>query len=90
MPIEVYSHDEGCSVTGGYVYRAKAVPAAAGRYFYGDYCSGNVWSLKVDGGRATDVRREPFEVQSLTSFGLDAAGELYFATGNGRIYKLAR
>jgi hypothetical protein len=44
----------------------------------------------VDGGRATDVRREPFQVQSLTSFGVDAAGELYFATGNGRIYKLAR
>jgi hypothetical protein len=90
MPIEVYSHDEGCSVTGGYVYRGKAVPAAAGRYFYGDYCSGNVWSLKVDGGRATDARREPFQVQSLTSFGVDAAGELYLATGNGRIYKLSR
>jgi glucose/arabinose dehydrogenase len=90
MPVEVYSHDEGCSVTGGYVYRGKAVPAAAGRYFYGDYCSGNIWSLKVDGGRATDVRREPFQVRSLTSFGVDAAGELYLATGNGQIYELAR
>jgi glucose/arabinose dehydrogenase len=90
MPIEVYSHDEGCSVTGGYVYRGQAVPAAAGRYFYGDYCSGNIWSLRVDGGRAAEVRREPFQVQSLTSFGVDAAGELYLATGNGRIYKLAR
>jgi hypothetical protein len=90
MPVEVYSHDEGCSVTGGYVYRGNAVPAAAGRYFYGDYCSGNVWSLKVDGGRATDVRRESFQVQSLTSFGVDTAGELYLATGNGRMYKLAR
>jgi glucose/arabinose dehydrogenase len=90
MPIEVYSHNEGCSVTGGYVYRGKAVPAAVGRYFYGDYCSGNIWSLKVDDGRATDDRREPFQVQSLTSFGVDVAGELYLATGNGRIYKLSR
>ncbi|HEU5278465.1 MAG TPA: PQQ-dependent sugar dehydrogenase [Gaiellaceae bacterium] len=89
QPIETYSHDEGCSVTGGYVYRGRAVAAATGRYFYGDYCSGNVWSLRVQDGRAVDVRREPFRVGSLTSFGEDAAGELYLATGNGRIYKLA-
>ena len=43
----------GCSVTGGYVYRGKKVPAAAGRYFYGDYCSGVIWSLKIASGRAT-------------------------------------
>ena len=88
-PIAVYSHDEGCSVTGGYVYRGRAVPAAAGRYFYGDYCSGTVWSLRIDAGRAVDVRREPFRVGSLTSFGEDNAGELYLATENGRIFKLA-
>jgi glucose/arabinose dehydrogenase len=88
-PIAVYSHSDGsCSVTGGYVYRGKAIAAAIGRYFYGDYCSGIVWSLRVQGGRATDVRREPFRVMSLTTFGVDAAGGLYFGTGNGRIYKL--
>ena len=90
-PLDVYSHDEGgCSVTGGYVYRGRAVAAASGRYFFGDYCSGIVWSLRVQDGRAVDVRREAFRVPSLTSFGEDAAGELYFATGNGRIFKLAR
>ena len=90
-PIDVYSHDEGgCSVTGGYVYRGRAVSGAAGRYFFGDYCSGIVWSLRVQDGRAADVRREPFRVMSLTSFGEDAAGELYFATGNGRILKLSQ
>jgi glucose/arabinose dehydrogenase len=89
-PVDVYSHDDGsCSVTGGYVYRGRAVAAASGRYFFGDYCSGNVWSLRVQDGRAADVRREPFRVSSLTSFGEDVAGELYFATGNGRIFKLA-
>jgi glucose/arabinose dehydrogenase len=87
-PIEVYSHGDGCSVTGGYVYRGRAVSAAAGRYFYGDYCSGNIWSLRVANGRAADVRRESFHVGQLTSFGEDVAGELYFATGDGRIFKL--
>src|SRR5919198_1034083 len=89
-PVYVYSHaDNNCSVTGGHVYRGSAVSAAAGRYFFGDYCSGFVWSLKIDGGRATDVRREPFRVSSLTTFGEDVRGELYLGTGNGRIYKLA-
>jgi len=89
-PVHVYSHSQGCSVTGGYVYRGTAVPAATGRYFFGDYCSGSVWSLRIDGGRAVDVRREAFSVDSLTSFGEDPAGELYLATGGGRILKLAR
>jgi glucose/arabinose dehydrogenase len=88
QPIQVYSHSDGCSVTGGYVYRGRAIAAAVGRYFYGDYCSGIVWSLRVQGGRATDVSREPFHVSSLTTFGQDAAGELYFGTEGGRIFKL--
>jgi glucose/arabinose dehydrogenase len=88
-PVYAYSHaDSNCSVSGGYVYRGRAVAAAAGRYFFGDYCSGTVWSLRIANGRAADVRREAFHVSSLTSFGEDASGELYFATGNGRIYKL--
>ena len=88
-PIYVYSHeDSNCSVTGGYVYRGRAVGAAVGRYFFGDYCSGTVWSLRIDHGAAADVRREPFTVPQLTSFGEDAAGELYLASGSGRIYKL--
>jgi glucose/arabinose dehydrogenase len=88
-PVYVYGHaDSNCSVTGGYVYRGREVSAAVGRYFFGDYCSGEVWSLRVENGSATDVRREPFRVASLTSFGEDAAGELYLATGSGRIYKL--
>jgi len=88
-PVYVYSHaDNNCSVTGGYVYRGHAVAAAAGRYFFGDYCSGTIWSLRVENGSATDVRREPFNVGQLSSFGEDAAGELYLATGGGRIYKL--
>jgi hypothetical protein len=89
-PVLEYSHDSGCSITGGYVYRGRAVPAAVGRYFFGDYCSGDVSSLRMQGGAATDVRREPFRLQGLTTFGTDAAGELYLGTQSGRIFKLAR
>jgi glucose/arabinose dehydrogenase len=90
-PVFVYNHHEAnCSVTGGYVYRGRAVTAAVGRYFFGDYCSGIVWSLTIANGRAADVRRESFRVPSLTSFGEDVSGELYLATGTGKIYKLAR
>jgi glucose/arabinose dehydrogenase len=88
-PIAVYDHGQGCSVTGGFVYRGSKVPAAVGRYFYGDYCSGNVWSLKVVNGRATSLRKEPFKVENLSSFGEDAAGELYFVSHGGTIYRLA-
>ena len=88
-PVYVFSHaDNNCSVTGGYVYRGHAVVAAVGRYFFGDYCSGSIWSLRITNGGATDVRREPFRVDTLTSFGEDASGELYLANGGGRIYKL--
>jgi glucose/arabinose dehydrogenase len=88
-PAYVYSHDGGnCSVTGGYVYHGPAVPAAVDRYFFGDYCSGAVWSLRMDAGAATQVRREPFAIRGLTTFGTDARGELYFGTESGRIFEL--
>jgi glucose/arabinose dehydrogenase len=89
MPIGEYSHSQGCSVTGGYVYRGASVAAAQGRYFYGDYCSGRIWSLRVSGGAATDLRQESLRVSTLTSWGEDARGELYAVSGSGTIYKLA-
>jgi glucose/arabinose dehydrogenase len=88
-PIQVYSHALGCSVTGGFVYRGKARPDLVGRYFYGDYCSGTVWSLKVVKGRASGLRREPFTIPALTSFGEDNRGGLYAVSGRGLIYRIA-
>jgi glucose/arabinose dehydrogenase len=89
-PIQVYRHgDDGCSVTGGYVYRGSAVPAAKGRYFYGDFCSGMIWSLRVENGRAVDNRREPMRIANLSSFGEDARGELYAVSLNGGLYRLS-
>jgi len=89
-PVQVYSHNGGnCSVTGGYVYRGSAVPSARGRYFYGDYCTGEIWSLRVSGGRALDNRREPGRIGSLSSFGQGANGALYAVSLNGSLYRLA-
>jgi glucose/arabinose dehydrogenase len=90
FPLVVYSHSQGCSITGGYVYRGKAVASARGRYFYGDYCSGTVWSLRTSRGKLTSgPRREPFSVGNLSSFGEDAAGELYATSLDGTVYKLS-
>ncbi len=78
-PLYVYGHVQGnCSITGGYLYR--------GRYVFGDYCSGAVWSLRLVGGRAVDVRREPIHVAALSSFGRDGQGRLYAASLRGTIY----
>jgi len=88
-PVYEYTHDRGgCTVVGGYVYRGKARPAERGRYVFGDYCSGLVWSTRVRQGRATAVRQERFRVPELTSFGEDAAGEIYAASRSGTIYRL--
>jgi glucose/arabinose dehydrogenase len=87
-PVRVYSHSIGCSVTGGFVYRGRAVAAARGRYFYGDYCSGRVWSLKIVGGRATSVVQESQRLEELSSFGEDTRGELYAVTLSGSLYRL--
>ena len=89
FPIAVYGHDAGCSITGGYVYRGKAVPSARGRYFYGDYCNGTIWSLRTVKGKLRGLRREPFRVPNLSSFGEDPAGELYAVGLGGGLYKLS-
>lgn len=88
-PVATYAHDAGCSITGGFVYRGSDVPALRGRYLYGDYCSGTIWSLRVEEGVAVDVRRERVELPQLTSFGEDAEGELYLVSQAGSVYRLA-
>lgn len=87
-PVAVYGHDAGCSITGGFVYRGSALPALRGRYLYGDYCSGTVWSLRVEDGEAADVRREQVELPLLTSFGEGPDGELYLVSQAGSVHRL--
>jgi len=89
FPIYEYGRAEGsCTVIGGHVYRGAARPAERGRYIFGDYCSGIVWSLNVRSGAARNVRREPFKIPGLTSFGESSTGELYATTQDGVIYRL--
>jgi glucose/arabinose dehydrogenase len=82
-PVHVYSHDHGCSVIGGFVYRGSAVPSLRGRYVFGDYCSGTLWT--IDGGGAVTQLRA--RVPALTSFGEDAKGELYAVSDRGDVYR---
>ena len=87
LPAMEYSHAEGgCSVTGGYVYRGT-IPEWNGVYLYGDYCSGKVWALiLVNGQWQSQVMFETGV--TITSFGLDEAGEIYLASDSGSIYRL--
>ena len=88
-PVHVYGRAGGnCSVTGGFVYRGSAVPALRGRYVFGDFCSGLVWSLD---GNGEGVRRESVpRINALSSFGEDARGELYVTSLDGVVYRFAR
>lgn len=89
LPVLEYTHGDGCSVTGGHVYRGAALPELEGVYFYSDFCSGWIRSFRFQDGAATDQREWPeLDVgENVTSFGEDAAGELYVATSAGRVYK---
>jgi glucose/arabinose dehydrogenase len=90
-PIFEYSHAGGhCSVTGGYVYRGAAHPAMAGRYIFTDYCTGNFWDLAPDGGGGwAATQHTNLAAFGFSSFGEDAAGELYVVNlDNGTLYRL--
>jgi glucose/arabinose dehydrogenase len=87
FPQLVYSHSAGCSITGGYVYRGANVASAKGRYFFGDYCSGTVWSFAAGAGRKS-AAVEAGKIANLSSFGEDANGELYAVSTDGALYQL--
>ncbi len=86
-PVLEYGHDEGCSVTGGYVYRGRAIPWLSGKYVFGDYCSGRVWVGYRAGGtwKRELLMRTP---DRIASFGEDAAGELYLVDHRGAVLRL--
>ncbi len=89
LPAVEYGHHEGCSVTGGFVYRGRAMPALVGHYFYADYCSGWIRSFQWRNGRVVDHRQWDLpNVGPILSFGLDGSGELYVLTGQGRVLRL--
>lgn len=90
-PVLDYDHGDGCSVIGGYVYRGAAIPSLRGRYFYADYCGGWVRSFLLQGGTAAERRDWPTLRPGglVTSFGEDAAGELYVMNSSGKVFRIA-
>lgn len=91
MPVHVYSHGEGCSITGGYVYRGAAIPEIEGHYFYADYCAGWLKSVRYAEGaitEETDWSEAVGGLGNVTSFGQDDAGELYITIADGKVLKL--
>ena len=92
LPVLDYDHSNGCSITGGYVYRGSAAPGLRGLYFYSDYCSGWVRSFRLQGTTAADQRDWPAlrPGGQVTSFGEDAQGELYIMIQSGKVFRIAR
>ncbi len=90
QPVVEYSHSEGCSITGGYVYRGASMPAWQGVYFYGDYCSGNIWGLIQTGQNEWQSKLVFSTSAKISTFGVDEAGELYLADlGSGSVLRLS-
>jgi glucose/arabinose dehydrogenase len=87
-PIAEYSHAFGCSVVGGYVSRGEREPALTGVYLFGDYCSGLVWGLGRDAGGDWALS-DPIETGlTISSFGEDAAGEVYLVSLSGDVFRV--
>jgi glucose/arabinose dehydrogenase len=98
-----YPHEQGCSITGGVTYRGKALPMLTGRYFYADYCTGLVRSFLWTADRSTPTApgwvREHWDwkkaidrkgvLNEISSFGVDADGEIYLVLLTGSVWKLA-
>lgn len=87
LPVLDYTHAEGCSITGGYVYRGSAIPGIRGHYFYSDYCSGWLRSFRMENGAVVDRKDWGLSLGAVTSFGQDASGELYVMAG-GTVYRI--
>jgi glucose/arabinose dehydrogenase len=89
LPVVTYTHSDGCSVTGGFVYRGQDIPSLRGHYFYADYCSGWIRSFRYADGQVADASSWELEnVGNVSSFGEDGRGELYVISHGGGVYKI--
>ncbi len=84
-PVHEYSHGQGCSITGGYLYRGRSLPALRGHYLFADWCAGKVWALAPDSGEWQEILSD---LGPITSFGRDHEGELYIMEGGGKVWRL--
>jgi glucose/arabinose dehydrogenase len=90
LPVLEYAHADGCSITGGFVYRGQAIPGLQGHYLYADYCEGWVRSFRYAEGQAADKRSYPLpDVGNISSFGEDSQRELYLISHRGTVHRIA-
>ena len=91
-PVVEYGRDDGCSITGGYVYRGSRLPGLYGWYTFADFCSGKIWAFSHrpgDDNRTVDTSDELLDTNhKISSFGEDPSGELYVISLVGGIYTL--
>ncbi len=87
-PVHQYSHDRGCSITGGYVVRDPTVPQLLGRYVYADVCRSPVWSIALQTPDAVGDTDTGLDLGSIYSFGEDALCRVYVASGGGEVRRL--
>lgn len=96
VPILEYDRGNGCGITSGYVYRGRAIPELEGAYFFADFCSGMIRSIRWKNQQVSEhwnwktVLDPRGRLRRLTSFGQDRAGELYLMSQSGTVWKLAR
>ena len=88
-PVLEYTHSSGCTVIGGYVYRGGSIPDLYGQYLYGDFCAGTIWAAPANpAGGAWTSQALPITLANLSTFGQDAAGELYVANTDGALFRV--
>jgi glucose/arabinose dehydrogenase len=89
LPVLEYDHSEGCSVTGGHVYRGSTIPGLRGHYLYSDFCRGWLRSFRFADNGATERREwDVGALGNVLSFGEDSAGELYILTAGGQVLRI--
>jgi glucose/arabinose dehydrogenase len=95
LPVATYDHDIGQSITGGYVYRGPAIPNLRGTYLYADYQSARFFALRMADGAVAQPQTEITDsinpggnIESISSFGQDSAGELYVVSFGGSVYRI--
>ena len=87
LPVTEYTHADGCSISGGFVYRGRVSPGLRGTYLYGDYCSGKIWGLERQGSWSSRLLLA--SGFAITTFGEDESGELYVADAkSGTVYHI--
>jgi glucose/arabinose dehydrogenase len=89
-PVLEYGREQGCSITGGVVYRGAELPEWQGVYLYGDYCTGRVWGLIQDAQTGWDNALLFDGLGRISSFGEDEAGEIYLVDHGGRVLRLTK